>query len=179
MKRFLCAVLCTAMILSAGAVSIFAGFGENNLSVSQTVNLGNDYTVGDADSNGQVNSEDALKIKRCVAGFDSASDLDRDASDINADGMIGAKDVFFLKSVFAGCVSLSAIKGKYPVYKFEIGSADISEFVIVLPEGTSYDDSVYFFSPESAREKAWQKECQNVGRRPTPRRLLKKAGENF
>lgn len=144
MKRILSALLCAVMLAGALSVGVFAERGERNLSVSQTVNLDNNYTVGDVDGNGYVNAADSLKIKRSVAGIEGLTAVDEDSSDINADGIINAKDVFYIKAILSGSVSKESLKGNNPVYRFEIAGVDISEFVVVLPEGTTYDDSVYF-----------------------------------
>lgn len=150
MKRTISLIAALIMILSVLPLSVLATYnGEINISLYQRFRTEKGFVLGDADSNGYVNALDAYTMRAYIAGFDT--EIAQDAADICADSKITAKDVFYLKASFAGVIPLQNLETKNQVYKFMIADTDISEFTIVLPEGTTYDDNIYY-----AYELLWQ-----------------------
>ncbi|MDD6095184.1 MAG: DUF4838 domain-containing protein, partial [Clostridia bacterium] len=116
---------------------------EDNFSLSQSFKNEETFTLGDVNGDGAVNSRDSYGIKAYVAGI-SNEEIIADAADFSADGTVNSRDNFYLKACLSGNSSLSDFESSNQVYSFKIGGVDISKFVIVLPEGTAFDDNLYY-----------------------------------
>ena len=101
------------------------------------------YSVGDVDLDGAVNGKDSNILKATVSGLD-VGEYSFDGADITADGAVDAKDSYLLKTLISGDSTAEEYESGYNVYRLTIGGYDISEFCIVVPDGTTYDDNIDF-----------------------------------
>ncbi len=143
MKKLISAILVTAM-LAAMCLPVLAvdSKGEDNLRINQPIWQTDSYKTGDADDDGAVNSRDSKAIVSRVAGYDVY--VNESGADIDADGKVTARDNLYLKAYFAGVVDLSDFENGERVYKFTIAGNDVSEYSLVLPAGTGYNENIYF-----------------------------------
>ena len=125
MKKTLSVLL--ALFILAGALSLpaFAGYVADET-----------YILGDADRDGSTDARDALYIVLSVLGEKDAPSA---AADINADGKINSRDVYYYKAVFAGVTDFSAYENDCTVYKSLIGGVPLENFCITLPDGIDPD----------------------------------------
>lgn len=142
MKKFLSLVLASVMLCGALSVGIGA-VGEDNFSLSQSFKNDETFKLGDANGDGVFDARDSYAIKCLVSGFDATAVI-KDAADLTADGAVNARDNLLMKACFTGNSHISDFDSKNQVYSFKIGGADVSQFVAVLPEGTSYDSNLYY-----------------------------------
>ncbi len=142
MKRFLSFILFFAMLTSSLSVVSFANpaTSPDNIYIP-AVDTRATYIAGDADDNGEVNALDAYAVKYAVGNRTTVANPD--SADVDADGKVTAADCFYLKAYFVGLKELRDFELSSNVGKFRIGGTDISEFEIVLPAGTVYDDNKY------------------------------------
>lgn len=61
---------------------------------------GKDVTIGDANGDGQINTQDAVLIKKYLAEYDNV-DIDLEASDVNGDGSVTSADAVLLLKYLA------------------------------------------------------------------------------
>ena len=61
------------------------------------------FTYGDVNGDGEVDSKDAVLLKKYLAGFEDAIErLDQNAADVNGDGSITSADAVRLLKALAG-----------------------------------------------------------------------------
>ena len=116
---------------------------------AQNFTFDDSYTLGDANSDGAVDARDAYAIKvYIVNGKADDPDFNMNGADIDADGGVLAKDVFYLKGYFSKCIDLADFESEYNVAAFKIGGIDISDFCIVIPSETGSGDNISFAAGE-------------------------------
>jgi len=145
MKKIL-AVLLTAMMLIPSLVGVVdAAVGE--IYLEQNFINDETYVMGDANGDESVDGKDALALKATVAGLTSFN-VDSQASDFDADGALGAKDSYSLKTILSGAKKsedYEIVNGKkVQTYKFTIAGNSISDYCIVVPADSSKEDNTYF-----------------------------------
>lgn len=143
MKKAISLILCILML--TGSLSLFVSAREEHNDIitwRQTFVDDDWFIIGDADGNGAVNALDAVCIRKSVAGLDT--EICTDAADFTADGELTSADVFYLKTLLAGTKTIADFDSSNRVASFRIGGVEISDFKFVLPEGTTYDDNIYF-----------------------------------
>ncbi len=134
MKRLLSVILCLCMLCSVLAVA-----GNAITTIKDST-----FRLGDANMDRNIDAKDVLSIKADIAKLNKFV-CDGNAADIDADGKVTARDVFYLKGNFVGIVDLSDYDSNaHQVYKFTIGGKDISEYKIYRPSNCTSDDNVYF-----------------------------------
>ena len=142
MKKIIALLL--TVLMMAGSLTVFASaMSEDNFELSQTFNNEETYKLGDVDGDGSVNARDSYLIKADIAKIGN-EEIITDAADIFADGEITAKDNFCLKTCFAEVADIRNYENGCQVYSFTIGGIPVSDFVIVLPEGTTYESNLYY-----------------------------------
>ncbi len=139
MKRLIAFTLCVIMLVSAlGIVSNAQTFIKDESYV-----LGNADRSKDSDQN-PVNMKDSNLMKSYILGVSGAEEaIDIAAADLNADGVINSKDLFYLKQYLVGDNDFSELESGSQLYRFLIGGTDIREFSILLAEGTDSMSSAY------------------------------------
>ena len=141
MKKTVSVIIAIVMMISVLSMTAYATYNsEDNFALYQRFRT-EKTVLGDADSDGYVNAADALMIRRYVCGYGESP---ASCADITADGKVNSRDLYYLKAAFAGATNLVYYEKDCQVYKFEIAGVDISEYTIVLPEDTTYDDNIYF-----------------------------------
>ncbi len=141
MKKILALLLCAIMLIgsaaavSAGDFSLELGFLKDDT-----------FKLGDVDGNGLVNAQDAFYIKASIVGVETGIDMILDAADLDADSKCGAGDSFCMKMVLSGAKTTDDFGDSMQVYKMTIAGTEITQMSIVLPEGSTEDDNVYFAS---------------------------------
>ncbi len=140
MKRILSIILVAAMLSGMLSVAALAG----NLELTQTFKNDESFRLGDVDDSGAVNALDSYLIKSYVSKLSETPELNGQAADICADTKVNARDNLYLKAVLSGNAKMSDFENGKQVYSFTVGGVDISQFVIVLPEGTEESDNLYF-----------------------------------
>ncbi|MDD6095594.1 MAG: dockerin type I repeat-containing protein, partial [Clostridia bacterium] len=139
MKKLISVLLTLAMMCSVLTV----------IASAQSFTYDDSFLLGDADGSGAVNARDSLSTKAYIAGVEiEGLGFNSDAADITADGIINAKDVFYLKAAMAGVADLADFENGYNVASFLIGGVSVSEFCIIVPEGTTKDDNIDYASTE-------------------------------
>lgn len=150
MKKLTAVVLALLMLFS-GAVTVFAAaplydplpMDEDNYDVTQDILADKTFVLGDANGDTSVDGKDALAVKANVAGLDGYT-VDKNASDIDADGDCSAKDSYSLKLLLSGAKTPEDFENGYQIYNLTIGGNSIADYTIVIPEDTSYDQNLYF-----------------------------------
>ncbi|MDD6095203.1 MAG: DUF4838 domain-containing protein [Clostridia bacterium] len=138
MKKLVSVLLCAVML--SGALSVCA----SALDTTQHLPFMDDktYSAGDVNDDGSVNALDAHALKSSVAGLGTG--INTDAADLNADGSANSRDNLILKAVFVEAASIDNYVSDAPIYKLTIAENPISDYAIVVPEGTNrLDDNVY------------------------------------
>ena len=87
MKKLLSLISAIALLCSSLAISTAA----------QTITHDNTFTLGDTDKNGRIDARDAHAVKAYTAQAAESELFSTDAADINADGVVNARDTFFHK----------------------------------------------------------------------------------
>lgn len=136
-------ILLSIVMLCSGLAVFASAYGENNITISQTILPDKNYNIADANGDKSVNAVDSYSVKASIAGHEDV-EVSIDAGDLNADGKLSSADVYYLQTILAGVRSASSFENGQTVNTFKIGGADISEFVIVLPEDTEYSDNIYY-----------------------------------
>ncbi len=137
MKKLLCALLCTALLIPT--MASFTPATAMTYKGSPAVCM----TDGDANGDHTVNTADSLCLRRYLAGIvsDDTPDITTNC-DINLDGTLNTLDALQLKLTFGGITSDN------PVGKLTIGGADISEFTIF--NATPDNENVTYAAKELA-----------------------------
>ena len=138
MKKIISLLICAVMI--AGTLTVAAS------ALSETNHLpfvdDETYSAGDVNDDGNVNAMDAYAVKASVCCLNTY--VNADAADLNADGCANARDVLIFKAVLAEAADISDYVSDSPIYKMTIAGNPISDYDIVVPEGTNADeDNVY------------------------------------
>ena len=145
MKQVISLLLTVIMIAGVLAVGVSAVPG-GNLQLTQAFRYDTDtFKLGDVDGNGTITARDSLSIKAHIAGVTvDGVDFIADAADIYPDASVNSRDNYFLKAFFVGADDLTRFEQNGMYYSFTVGGADITNFVIVLPEGTEVKDNLYY-----------------------------------
>ncbi len=149
MKKILSISLLLFLLLSTAFPSFGADYvydpvprDEDNYDIDHGIYADKSFTLGDVNGDAEQNGKDALAIKAAVAGLEGYG-LTEGAADFNADGTVDAKDSYLMKTCLAGTNGFSDFENGKQVYKLTVAGRNISEFAIVIPEDTSYDDNLY------------------------------------
>jgi len=139
MKKVLATLLVVAMLVSMLSATVFAA----DFWLDQGFNVDDSFSLGDVNEDGALDAKDALYMTANVKGLDGY-EMNSEASDFTADNEFDAKDLYYVKLCLSGAASPSDYGDDLAVYKLTIGGNDISEYCIVVPEGTSQDDNIWF-----------------------------------
>ncbi len=147
MKKILSIVLSLVILASVLATGIFAEYrpiqlDEDNFDLTHGIIKDNTYTIGDVNSDKDVNAMDSFFLKSSIAGYLVDQCLD-DAADFDADGKLTPIDSYTLKLCLSGISNLSDYESDYHLYSLTIGGYDISEFSIVVDEDCLFSDNEY------------------------------------
>lgn len=141
MKKFLSILLAVLMLGSALTV----------LASAQKITFDDSYLLGDATGDGAIDARDAFVMKANIVGVKVEKlGFDQNAADIDANGAVQAKDIFYLKGFFTGAIDLNDLESEYNVAAFRIGGIDVSEFCIVIPADTTDEDNIGYAADELA-----------------------------
>lgn len=61
-----------------------------------------EYTLGDVNGDGTVNTDDLLLMRKHIAGLVTDNDIVFDAADINVDAIVNTDDLVDLRKMIAG-----------------------------------------------------------------------------
>ncbi len=129
MKRLFSLILAACMLVGALVYIAPSGIAAD------------DYILGDADKNGEVDMRDILAIRRYLAALIGEDEISIDAADVDkkhndGDNRITLDDVVRLRRYFVGLDELDEDKPEKtnPVDSITIGGVDISNFTIVIPD---------------------------------------------
>ncbi len=139
MKKVLAIMLSALMLFSSMAAVVSAG----DFYLDQGFKHDETFVLGDVNSDGTINAMDSFYLKTTIAGSCDI-EINTEASDFDADSKLAAPDSYSLKVCLAGVKSASDFENDKQVYKMTIGGTPISEMSIVMPEGSTTDDNVYF-----------------------------------
>ncbi len=114
---------------------------------AQEMRFEDSYTVGDVDASRELNGKDSAVLKTFVAGKD-AGEISFEGADLNADGTLDAKDSYILKTLLSGAATPEELGEGGGVYRLLISGNDISDYCIVVPEGTVYEDNIDYAASE-------------------------------
>lgn len=104
MKKVISLFLVFALVFSLACVSGFGACAQDGV-----------YSPGDVNSDGAVNSGDALTVLQFSVGAASLSDAQKSAADLNRDGVLNAADALILLEISVGqCLNY----GNYPTLDF-------------------------------------------------------------
>ncbi len=138
MKKIIAALLCVMMLVSSVvSASALKGHNEDPNVIASEKN----YTVGDANDDGESNAIDALEMKAyCV----NIADVNAYGADINADGVVNAKDLLILKKCHAGVESFDNYQSDGAIDRITIAGNDISEYSIVYHSDAKYVENAHY-----------------------------------
>lgn len=120
-KRLLTSFLAVATVSSA---MVFAPASQASL-----------YRGGDADRNAVLDARDANIIKKTIADGDASA---LTTADVNGDGLVDAKDVFYLKCSFSGTHDLDSLFPEGHNWQgFTVGGKSIDGYKIVVTDKTN------------------------------------------
>lgn len=131
-------------------------FEEEGIIYTVTTHYGDfDYEtrlMGDADSNGKINSTDARAVLRAASQLDEMSEDDTKFCDINADGKLTSSDAREILRAAAGMITLPStedVLGYKPYEKSEAVKNQIDDLKVIL------------MAYQSAEEEEAKKELQD------------------
>ena len=137
MKNLIAAMLCLIMIFS----TVMSTSALKDNSAAPDIAVGELYTSGDANDDGHINALDAIELKKQCAYISNNCSK---GADINCDGKINAKDLLIFKRCVVNLDSFENYKSDKPIYHFEIGGYDLSEFSIVYHPNSKYAENNYY-----------------------------------
>lgn len=132
MKKLLIIAVVIAMLMTM----LTAGFAaENELADSQptTDTQQNEYTLGDVNGNGEIDSMDYVLLKRAYFGTYNFNEDVKSCADINENGEIDTMDYILLKRAYFGT---------YDLNKQNDGIEESIE--VILPTFEDYDEYVRY-----------------------------------
>lgn len=142
MKKIISAFLCLLMIVSS--VGVTASALKDSYANPKTI-YDNDYVLGDANNDGEINAKDAFVVNLYIARI---GEVNLNNSDIINDGRISARDLLALKKAIAavpGCELDQYVDAEAEGIKYiRIGGIDVAEFSIVYPAGAKYVENIHY-----------------------------------
>ena len=144
MKRFISVMICLIMLVATLTAPAFAAFdngGQYWSSGDWRHEEVNTYTLGDLNDDGAVDLKDVLSIREKLV--DKTKEINDSASDIIADGKTNMKDLLAMREHFVTDKKISQYESDAIVDTFKIAGKDISNFSIVVPQGTTNTKTVY------------------------------------
>jgi hypothetical protein len=142
MKRFIACMLCTLLLVGALAAPAFAAFNNSGRYESGAeLKKVDTFTLGDLDDDGSVALKDLLAIRKHIV--DKTVEINTSAADAIADGKVNTRDLLAMRKHFGNVEKLSKYESDAIVNKFTIAGNDITEYCIIVPEGTKDTNDVY------------------------------------
>ena len=119
MKKYICIILCAAMVFSIAGLSLSA---EEN----------SEHVIGDVNGDGVFDVEDLLMVKKYVLKVGELTEEQLDTADVNYDGTVDVEDLLIMKKVILKV-------GEFPMKPTESTTELATEQTIPTTETTTQE----------------------------------------